>query len=387
VNKKLNKIAVVPVACMLVAAAHAQNPETGDTLQFRASAGVERDSNVLRAPNKVSDEVGTLGVGVRYDKQISLQRIIIDAQARTHKHRDRSDLDYSTLDYNAAWNFAVTPRFRGVARATREQYRDITNATTGVNDSAVRSERVELLEGTYTTGQGWLGQAGLSHRQSRSDSNRALEASPSVLSTFVGVGREFRSGTQLMGRYRHGKGDYDGLSGPGSDFDESELSLIGRYPLSTRTSVEGRVGRLKREHDGAPQRDFSGTIASITGDWGITFKTSLQAGIARDIGSYEFGTGGAITGNRFFIQPVWRATEKIAVRLRYQRDQRAWSVAAGSPDAGRQDTLHFSSVSVDWEPRRNLVVTTGLRGERRNSNVALYDFSATIFQVGARFTF
>jgi exopolysaccharide biosynthesis operon protein EpsL len=385
--KKKQKYALVPVACMMAAAAHAQNPETGDTLQFRVAAGVERDSNVLRAPNKVSDEIGTLGVGARYDKQISLQRIIIDAEARTHKHRDRSELDFSTLNYNAAWNFAITPRFRGIASATREQYRDITNATTGVNDSAVRSERVERLEGTYTTGEGWLGQAGLSNRQSRSDSDRALEASPSVLSTYVGVGREFRAGTQLIGRYRQGKGEYDRVSGAGRDFDENELSLIGRYPLSTRTAVEGRIGRLKREHDGAPQRDFSGSIASITADWGITFKTSLQAGLARDIGSYESGAGGAITGNRFFIQPVWRATEKIAVRLRYQRDQREWDVAAGSPDVGRQDTLHFSSVSVDWEPRRNLVVTSGLRGERRNSNVDLYDFSATIFQVGARFTF
>jgi exopolysaccharide biosynthesis operon protein EpsL len=385
--KKKQKYMLVPAACVVAAAAHAQNPETGDTLQFRVAAGVERDSNVLRAPAKVSDEIGTLGVGARYDKRISLQRIIVDAEARTHKHRDLSALDYNTVNYNAAWNFAITPRFLGVASATREQYRDITNATTGVDESAVRSERVERLEGTYTTGEGWLGQAGLSHRQSRSDSDRALEASPKVLSTYVGVGREFRAGTQLIGRYRHGKGEYDRITGPGRDFDESELSLIGRYPLSTRTSVEGRVGRLKRDHDGAAQRDFSGTIASITADWGITFKNSLQAGLARDIGSYEAGTGGAITGNRFFIQPVWRATEKIAVRLRYQRDQREWAVAAGSPDLGREETLHFSSVSVDWEPRRNLVLTTGLRGERRNANIDLYDFSATIFQVGARFTF
>ncbi len=385
--KKKLKMALVPAACMLAAMAHAQNPETGDTLQFRVNAGIERDSNVLRAPNKVSDEIGTLGVGARYDKQISLQRIVVDAEARTHKHRDLSALDYNTVNYNAAWNFAITPQFRGIASATREQYRDITNATTGVDESAVRSERVERLEGTYTTGVGWLGQGGFSHRQSRSDSARALESSPSVRSTYVGVGREFPAGTQLLARYRFGKGEYDRITGAGREFDENELSLIARYPLSTRTSVEGRIGRLKREHDGAPQRDFSGTIASITADWGITFKTSLQAGLSRDIGSYESGAGGSITGNRFFIQPVWRATEKTAVRLRYQRDQREWAVAAGSPDAGRDDTLHYTGVSVDWEPRRNLVVTTGLRGERRNSNVDLYDFSATIFQVGARFTF
>jgi len=387
VNKKL-KTVLVPAVCLAVASlAQAQNPETGDTLQFRVGAGIERDSNVLRAPTAVSDTVATASVGARIDKQISLQRILLDIEAATFRHQDLSSLNYSTLNYNAAWNFAITPSFRGVLSADRRQNRDFTNATGGVTESFIRTERSEVLKGTYTTGAGWLAQAGLSHRQSISENPRSLEATPSVNSVSVGLGRELRSGTSLIGEFRQGKGSYENV-GAGSDFTEREYALVARYPVSVRTVIEGRIGRLDREHDAAPQRDFSGAIGSLRASWEITAKTRLTGGVSRDLGSYEFGNGGSVRGTRFFIEPVWKPTEKTAVRLRYQRETRDWDVPGGGTiDAGRSDRLNSASAAFDWEVRRNLLVTTALRSERRSSNVAGFDFKATIVSLGARFTF
>lgn len=386
--KKKLKIALVPTVCLAVASlAQAQNRETGDTLQFRVGAGLERDSNVLRAPSKVSDTIASASVGARYDKQISLQRILLDIEAATFKHQDLSSLDYSTLNYNAAWNIAITPRFRGVLSADRRQYRDLTNATGGVTDSFIRSERNEVLKGTYTTGAGWLAQAGLSHRQSISENPRSLEATPSINSASVGFGRESPAGSSLIGEFRHGKGSYDNV-GVGNDFTEREYALVARYPVSVRTLIEGRIGHLDREHDAAPQRDFSGTIGSLRASWEITAKTRLAGGFSRELGSYEFGTGGSVRGNRFFIEPVWKPTEKTAVRLRYQRETRDWDVPGGGTiDAGRSDRVNTASAAFEWEPRRNLLVTTALRSERRSSNVAAFDYNATILSLGARFTF
>ncbi len=386
--KKKLKIALIPALCLAVGSlAQAQNRETGDTLQFRAGAGVERDSNVIRAPNKVSDTIATASVGARYDKQISLQRILLDIEAATFKHQDLSSLNYNTLNYNAAWNFAITPSFRGVLSADRRQNRDITNATGGVTESFIRTERNEVLKGTYTTGAGWLAQAGVSHRQSSSENPRSQEATPSVNSATVGFGRELPSGSSLIGEFRHGKGSYDNV-GVGNEFTEREYALVARYPISVRTVIEGRIGRLDREHDAAPRRDFSGTIGSLRASWEITAKTRLSGGFSRELGSYEFGSGGSVRANRLFIEPVWKPTEKTAVRLRYQRETRDWDVPGGGTiDTGRSDRLNTASAAFEWEPRRNLLVTTALRSERRSSNVAAFDFNATILSLGARFTF
>lgn len=362
-----------------------RNVETGDTLQFRVGAGIERDSNVTRTPNKVSDEVGLLSAGARLDKQYSLQRITLDVEAATYKHRDLDSLDYTTVNYLAAWNFAFTPRLQGVLSADRRQYRDITNTSAGFNDVNLRTERTEQAEATWAVTGGWRTQAALTHTSSSSDDPRSLESSPDITSVRLGAGYEFPSGTTFMGQLRRGDGEYDNV---GIDFKETEPALVVRWPVTAKTSINTKIGRLKREHDTAPERDFSGTVGAADVVWEYSPKTRVTVGYARDLGSYEFAGGGHISGNRFYIAPVWRPTVKTAVILRYQRENRDWEgVVGGAPDAGRSDRTTYTSATFEWEPRRNLVVSTGLRGERRDSSLPNNDFSATILALGAKFTF
>lgn len=393
-SKKLNKSAWLPAACLVVAwpVAHAQmatelprNTETGDTLQFRVGAGLERDSNVLRAPVAQSDTAGIYSLGARIDKQISLQRIVLDAELATYKYQDFKDLNYTTLNYTAAYNYAFTPRFRGTVRADQREYRDTTTATTGVTQGFTARERNQRIEGTYTPGGGLLAQAGLSHRSSESDVPNSLDASPTVTSVYVGAGYEFASGTQAILQYRRGDGKYDNLA---TDFNENEIALVGRYPITPKTTLNGRIGWLERNHDTNSALDFDGLVGTLSANWDITGKTSLEGGFEREIGSYEVAGGGSVKLWRFYVQPVWRATEKIRVRLRYAFDSRDWSTAsAAAPDAGREDDTNAYGVFVDWEPRRNLFVTGSLRQERRDSNINAFDYRANIVGLGARFVF
>ena len=362
-----------------------RNVETGDALQFRVGAGIERDSNVLRTPNKVSDEVGILSAGARFDKQYSLQRITLDVEAATYRHRDLDSLDYTTLNYLGAWNFAFTPRLQGVLSAERRQYRDITNTSAGFGDVNLRTERNEAAEATWAVTGGWRAQGALTHSSSKSDDPRALESSPDINSVRVGAGYEYPSGTTIIGQVRRGDGEYDRA---GIDFKETEPGIVVRWPITAKTRLNTKLGRLKREHDNAPERDFSGTVGTFDVVWEYSPKTRVTVGYARDLGSYEFTGGGHISGKRYYIAPVWRPTAKTAVILRYQRETRDWEgVVAGAPDAGRSDRTTYTGATFEWEPRRNLVLSTGLRGEKRDSNLPNNDFSATILALGAKFTF
>ncbi len=391
--KKLPKRSLIGVAvlCVLPAAVQAQlqptEPYTGDTLQFRVGAGLERDSNVLRTPNGSPDEVGVLAAGVRFDKQISLQRITIDAEVAAHRHNNFEDLNFETLNYNGAWNFQVTPRFRGLVSADRRQFREITDTVGGRSRIDLRTQRTEQAEGLYEIGGGWRAVASVLQTHNRSEEPRAFEASPTIRSARVGGGYEFGSGAQVFARYRFGDGEY-GNAIVGRNFRETEPDIVVRWPITARTTVDGGLGYLRREHEGAGFRDFSGAVFKANASWDITAKTRLTGGFAREIGSYEFLNGGNVRTSRAYVGPMWMPTELITVNLRYEREQREWNVVdPTAPDIGRRDVTHFSSATVEWSPRRYLTLTASLRGERRDSNLAPVNYDATIFGVGARLTF
>lgn len=380
---------VWPVAGLLASAAHAQDAGSGevvDTLRWRAAASAEHDSNVLRAPTAVSDEVGVLSAGVRLDKRYSLQHLTLDAEAATHRFRDLSALDYRTLNYRGAWDFQVTPRLQGTASATRRQYRDITDASTATARAARRTERDDLLEAAWLPGGGWRALAGVERTSSASDDPRSLESSPRVNSARAGAGYEFPSGALATLQWRRGEGEYRNGSGP--DFRETEPFLTLRWPAGARTSLQAQAGRLHRMHDGAGERDFRGAVGHASLTWTYSPKTRVEAGLSRDLGSYEVAGGGHIRGWRWHVEPSWKPSEKTLVRLRLAHESRDWrTVSPSAPDAGREDRTRWAALLLEWLPARALSLTASVRGERRDSNLSAYDFRATIYALGARLEF
>lgn len=383
-------LAVMPAVMSSVpTSVWAQGPEDvpPPVLALHAAVTVERDSNILRAPDAVSDEIGVFSAGLRLDKRYSLQRFTLQAQANRFRFRDFSNLDYSTLTYDGAWNLQFTPQLRGVLSADRRQYRDITNASAASGDVTLRTERREMAEVTLLGRGGWRTLGGLEQSRSRSDDPRSLEASPTVSSVHIGGGYEFPSGTLLTAQVRRGEGDYGAVSS-GIEFRETEPSLTLRWPASAKTTLDARIGYLDRSHDAEPARDFQGLVANGTVRWTYSPRTSVEAGVARDLGSYEFNGGGRIRGWRLSIAPAWKPSEKTALRLRHTLERRDWQVVSlASPDLGREDRTHWSALTFEWTPRRLLEVTVSARQERRRSNLAGLDFRANVVALGARLNF
>ncbi len=355
-------------------------------LALHAQASVEHDSNILRAANGVSDQILGLNAGFRLDKRYGLQRVTLQAQAHRYQFRDYSNLDYSTLTYEGAWNLQMTPYLRGVFSADRRQYRDITNATT-TGAIALRTERREGAEFTFLGRGGWRTLAGVGHNRSRSDDSRSLESSPTITSVLIGGGYEFASGALLTGQVRRGDGDY-GVGAAGVDFRETEPSVTLRWPVSAKTTIDARIGHLDRSHDGAPARDFKGFVGTSALRWEYSPHTWLEAGLGRDLGSYEINDGGSIRGWRGFIAPTWKPSEKTALRLRHALERRDWRVvSSASPDLGREDRTRWTTLALEWMPRRFLALTATARHERRHTNLTGLDFRSNGLTLAARLNF
>lgn len=382
----IRPLACLVSACFVPAVLHAEPP---DLVQFRVGAGIEHNTNVRRVgTGEQSDEIGVLTVGAKIDRSVSLQRFRADVEASRYRHNNLSQLDYSTLNYLGAWDWKLTPALHGVLSAERRQFRDISDTAIG-QEIGRRTERTELFEGIYDIDGVWRAMAGVSRTSSSTTVPESWDASPTVRSARVGVGYEAGSGSSIFGRVRRGDGEYKQplTAGAPADFREDEADVAVRWVLTGKTSLDGRLGYLKRTHDGAPQRDFSGPVGNATVTWDATGKTRVVAGYFRYLSTSGFDTGGHVESDRFFLGPVWRATAHISVNGRYERTAREWRDVAAGTSAGRRDVVQLLSLGVDWEPRRFVTVTGSVRGERVRSTIPAASYRNRAVGVGVRLNF
>ncbi len=365
--------------------------EPPDLLNFRASAGVEHNSNVLRSPTQEqSDNIGVLAVGVNVDRSYSLQHFRADVEAARYSYNNHSELDYSTLNYAAAWDWKTGTALHGVLSADRRQFRDIGDTVAGVAEIGRRTQRAELLEGIYDIDGAWRALAGVSHTSSSTTVPVSWDASPTVRSARVGGGYEWASGSSLLVRWRHGEGEYKAPLSPASptDFRENEVEAALKWLASGKTTLDARLGHLRRTHSQSPQSDFSGPTGSATVTWDATGKTRVIAGAMRYLSSSGLDSGGHVESDRAFIGPVWRATAHTSVNARYDRTVRHWrDIAPGTPDSGRRDVIESASLGIDWEPRRIVTVSASVRRERVNSSLTGASYRNTAVGANVRVNF
>ena len=341
-------------------------------IELRASAGVEVDTNVLRKPSDSgqSDQLAIGSLGVKADKEYGLQRFRLDAETTHYRYRDVTYLNYSTVNYSAAWDWRLTPRLGGVISSDRRQFRDVTD-TTGFNDINRRTQRADLIEGKYEIDGNWRALAGLTRTSTHTTERRSLDASNTVRSVRIGASYEPASGRSVTARLRRGHGEYtDSTTRPAGelDFNETEADVLLVYPLTAKTTLDGRLGFLDRKHPDGPEHDFRGPVGNATVTWDFSEKTRFSTGLVRELAAYQVPGGSYVPVTRGFYSHVYKPTINTAVRLRLERDLRNWRGSPSTPDSGRRDITQWASATVEWAVQRTVTLSGTLRAEKRNSN-------------------
>ena len=377
---------------MLSPAVFAQDAAADEGLHFNARLGVEHDSNVLRTSNAVSDTAYDLGVGLRYNKQFSLQRVHADVQFDTWRYNDHSELNFHTLNYALGWDWSITPQFHGTVSADRKQFREVTtDPVPFANRVGRRTERNELAEAGFGVSGPFRVLAGVSHYRTESTEPGSWDASPDITFWHVGAAYEAASGSNVALRYKRGKGTYHdptfaAFTALNSDFRDTEEELSFRWAYSGKTTVNGRLAHVSRKHD-APLLDFSGVAGALNVNWDITAKTRLTGGWMRDISASGLPTGGHVDSDRFYIAPVWNATAKTSFNLRYDHTRREWKdIPALTFSSGRSETLDSLQAGVDWQALRTISVGGYYRYEKLKSSINA-GYRANVFGVQARANF
>ncbi len=376
----------------------------GDTLTLFVDSALRHESNLFRLPSGAkpnvagksnrSDDIGVNTVGIRLDKRYSLQRFALEASLVDHHYRTFDYLNFTARNYTAAWNWQITPRFTGTLRSDRTEslnrFSDYTNST----ERNIRTDTTHRFDGTFEVDGAWRLLGGLA-RTERINSETFLEESDSRLDTVeAGVRRETASGGSVSLLMRHGRGEYlhrNQLSGTeqlDNTFEQEEYELRATWPISAKTTLQGRLGHLSREHEHFPARDYEGTVGNLTLAWRATEKTLLTGTIARDIVPYQSSDSSYATSQRINLNGLWRISDKTSLRGLYEISRRDFR---GSIDAAsgneRRDTLRRAELGIEWQALRSLRLGASIAQEERASNRNDYDFTNTTGSVSAQLAF
>ena len=379
----LRKLLVLNLALAGVMTLDVQADEL-DTFQFRVGQTWQYDSNVFRLSDTASvapsDHFGITTLGAKIDKSYGLQRFEFDINANRYNYKNFSVLDFTAVNYAAAWRWSLTPALYGNLTTDRQEYTDNTANFTNQNQGQQlnrRTDRLTLLDAEYAIDGPWRVLGGVFERSSsNSQAASTFEGDSKVRGVEAGVRYVFASDSSFAYRLKQGRGEYPNrvlLSTSASEFKDREHEFRLVWPITGKTTIQSRLAYFDRAHDGFPARDFSGFVGQLDATWMPTGKTTVNGGVVRELGDYQTDEISYYQGNRFFIAPTWKPTEKTAVKFRYDHGVRTYK---GPVATNRRDTTDLAVLGFEWEVIRAVKVTTSVFADRRKSNQSGVDYKS-----------
>ena len=392
------------LAMMLLFTAARAWADEFDTLNFDAGMTVVNDSNLFRLsgtvdPNTVlgrsstADRIDVKTLGVRLAKPYALQRFELAASLVDYRYDKATFLNFSAFNYNAAWRYSLTPRFKGSVSSDRsETLNSFVDFRAFVRN--VRTEENNRFNAEYEVDGVWRVIGGVS--QSKSQNAQLFVQQQDFKSNVAeaGIKVAFPSGSSVSAVTRTQAGEYFKLSGPvaasffDNKFNQSEQEARLFWLFSGKSSLDARLAYIDRRHPNFSQRDFSGVVGNASVSWGITGKTRLVTSVARELGSFLQDSSSYTRLDRLSVGPVWELSPKAVLRARLDLSTRDFlGPVRNTPFNGRSDSLRTLVLGMDWQPRRWVTVSASLQNDKRSSNQAGLDFVSTQVTLAAQLTF
>ncbi|MGJ0533046.1 MAG: XrtB/PEP-CTERM-associated polysaccharide biosynthesis outer membrane protein EpsL [Methylocystis sp.] len=376
--------------------------ENTDTLNFILGGQVRYDSNLFRLSgsedpepflgrSQKSDMIFSTNAGIRIDKPYSQQRFVIDAMVVDNRFKTYDFLDYTAFNYSAAWHYHVTPRISGILLAEQKQEQN-SFAEFRETEKNVQTSNVRLFNVDGDIGGGFHALAGLLDVRARNSKQ------------FEQVGDYQQDGFELGGKWvalsqnwisllqRETDGEFRGrvldpVQQLDTGFDQSETEANIYWRLTGKSTIDGKLAYVKREHDNFDDRDYSGMTGRFLYRWEITGKTSLNVSLSRNIYSYQEDENSYYIAETFSIAPVWEYSPKTTFRARYDYSDRDYRGAITAIPELRQDQLQIFQLAADWKATRNIIVTGILQRDKRSSNFEDFDYNSNSASINAQFLF
>lgn len=390
-----------------------------DTFNLSVGTNIMYDSNVFRlspsidpmiilgTPNR-SDLIITSTGTISANKTYGMQRFELSGSLVDNRYHNFEFLNFIAKNYAAAWHWRITPYLHGKLTANHKEALNNFANLTGFINSANRNLRTNdeyRFDGIFEANRSWHFLGGIAQTIAKNSLLTVQDFDNKVFSLEGGIRYTSSSGGSLTYRVRRGEGEFMKRPQPilgsllDTRFHEMEHGIHLVWPLTGKTSIEGRIGHLERKHEHFPQRNFSGMIGSFDINWWATSKIHVTASWRRDLFNSQtasafqlpqfqrFSSSYALM-DRFSIAPVWQVSPKVVIRLRYDYMTRDFlGPIILLPTGDRSDAQHVGMVSVDWQPITSILLSAMLQRDHRSSNLRGFDYQDTAGSISVRLNF
>ena len=347
------------------------------------------DDNFFRTPSApVSETITSSYVALSVDKQISMQRLKFDYMINNTSYQNYSTLNSTMKNYNAAWQWALTPSLTGsVSTQKSEAQYGFTDATYTGKPQILTTEVQNFVADWSPHGTLHL-MGGFTRTLSLNSSNFQPDRGNTTNAIDFGVKYSFPSGSELTLMEHYRKGQFANVSfGLPQSFNENESEAKFNWLISAKTSVNLRLGFVERMHDQSngidfSSRDYADWVGNATATWVPTSKIQLSVSADTGIGVYQTANANYARNNILSFNSTYMFTNKIMVNGSASISER---IIEGG--INQTDTIENESLGLNWTPRR--YVTMGAKFQRTNRTTSLInrDFTdiSSIFTANVNF--
>ena len=369
-------------------------------LSIDAALDLEYHSNVFRIADGPADTVARALLGLRFEREFSLQRLSLTAFITPVKYFEQSAYDYLGYGVAALWDIEVgRPVFGQLAvRLARDQtpFDLIGLAQNNLQD--LRMAR-GLLGWRITQAWAVIGAIDTWSSDNSLDSQKPANYTRTGMEAGV---RYLPGGALEMDIvWRHESARYPNRqvfdsvgnllpAAVDNAYDQDTPLARVSYRPSDATRITGMAGYTRRRYENVPQRDFSGVTGGIDAEWPATAAFLLRGSILRSIEVVELSSANYIDVRSLNFRPVWQLSGRSTLEplvgvagRRYLGDP--GFVVSGSPV--RVDRLREAGLRLRYDLGRRTVAHLEYRYLSRNSNYPVNDFKDHWVGVGVRGSF
>lgn len=386
------------MACVLVLAGLTPSlvlADAEDSFNFAAGISTRYEDNLFRlasnapAPNAngssgKSDTILTTYAGIRFDRSYNLQRIQLDATATSYNYKNNDFLNFTALDYRAAWLWAISPRLTGSLFAD-----STSNATSYTNLQNIRTPNKRTVEhqgflGDWLMDGGWHLVGGVNRLRSVTDSTELTSYGNYVQnSAEAGIKYLSTSDNSITLVQRQANGGYmdrenDPVNLLDTRYKQSETELRSIYRVTGHSRLDARIGYRDRTHENYSERNFSGLVGAISYLWTPTGKLQFTLTAGRDLLAYQEAGNSYFASNYVNFTPAWLISDKTTLRLKFDFYNNNFAGAVIPVSELRKDKIYATQIMLAWKPTRTVVVDSYLLHEERSSNISGFPYTANV---------
>lgn len=375
-----------------------------DPLTLSAGYTMQSDSNLFRLPSNAdvlartgqssgAETIGVTTIGMGFNTRQSLQTLSVNVNLVDYQYQKFNYLSFTANNYNANWQWAITPRVTGTLSTDRKETLNSFADFTGYRQRNQRMDTTTRFDATYELDGPWRLIAGTSTTRQENQLAQVTGSDYTTNAVDAGVRYQFGSGSALSYQMRVGKGSYLNRVVPNTNALDDQYTQIDndlrlRWDLGGGTAANANLTHINRTHPRYAQRDYSGFNSGVGLDWAISGKTSVSLAYSHVLDAYAATDSNYSSTDRVSIGPVWQISPKVSLRLKHEWAQRNY---LGSPtssvNSNRQDITRDTTLSVNWQPQEKLAFSASLQNASRGVNQAGLDYDSTMLLLTAQLTY